>query len=66
MSDLTEQQFADYVERSEADLQHLRAENDRLREALTKIANTYDESWKLGSQERSIGDLARAALAKGG
>ena len=42
----------------------LRAENDRLREALEKIANTYDDSWRVGSQERRIGDLARAALAK--
>jgi uncharacterized membrane protein len=48
------------------EMQQMRTENDRLRKALERIANTYDDSWKPGSQERSIGDLARAALAKEG
>lgn len=33
-------------------------------QALSSIANTYDESWSVGSQERHIGDLARSVLAK--
>jgi hypothetical protein len=43
------------AEAAEADLQ-------RTREALSDIANTYDISWREGSQERMIGDKARAAL----
>jgi len=33
-------------------------------QALSSIANTYDERWSVGSQERRIGDLARSVLAK--
>jgi len=40
----------------------LRAERDRLREALTKIANHFDDSWVVGCIERQMGDVARQAL----
>ena len=37
---------------------------DGLVAALQNIANTYDDSFPVGCQERRIGDLARAALAR--
>lgn len=40
----------------------LRARIAKLEEALSSIANTYDESWQVGCQERRMGDMARAAL----
>lgn len=40
----------------------LRARVAKLEAALKDIANTYDDSWHAGSQERRIGDEARAAL----
>ena len=43
-------------------LEHQAAEIARLRKVLGSIANTYDDSWRVGCQERHIGDLARAAL----
>ena len=33
-------------------------------EALLKISNTFDDSYSVGCLERSIGDQARAVLAK--
>jgi len=41
-----------------------RAAETELLESLKSIANTYDQSWAVDSQERSIGDKARAAIAK--
>ncbi len=38
--------------------------HSELIEALEKIASVFDDSWIDGCVERSMGDLARAALAK--
>ena len=40
----------------------LRARVTKLEVALESIADTYDDGWRAGSQERRIGDAARAAL----
>lgn len=37
---------------------------EEMREALKRIAGSFDESWTEGGVERHCGDLARAALAK--
>jgi len=45
-----------------ATITSLTSDLQRTRDALSDIANTYDNSWREGSQERMIGDKARAIL----
>lgn len=37
-----------------------------LLEALQEVSETFNESWREGSTQRRLGDLARAAIAKAG
>ena len=60
---------ADELECARIAMSFLRASNEllsarvaKLETTLESIANTYDESWRTGCQERRIGDEARAAL----
>ena len=52
------------IDNAIAELERLRARVAKLEAALESIANTYDESWRTGCQERRIGDEARAALSQ--
>ena len=47
-----------------AELRRLRAQRDELLEALQEVSEVFDVSWREGSTQRRLGDLARAAIAK--
>ena len=47
-----------------AELRRLHSLNVELLEALQEVSEVFDVSWREGSTQRRLGDLARAAIAK--